>query len=372
MLLTAALTLAALVTAAALFVSGQGSPAAVAHLAFAIGIVPLIFAAMIHFVPVLTRTGEPAPWIRRLPWLAQAVGVLIALALQGVLPYHAVYAGAALDFLLAVALLVWMHGRARKTLGKPHPGWRWYAAALAALLGALLAVLLMPFFPAHWAAWRLLHLHLNTLGLVGLAAFGTIPLLLPTALGQADPQAAPWLYRKLWPVLAGVLLTAFGAAFYWPLAVAGSAILLAVLLGLPLHWRRHFGLKRLAEDGVATGLIAALTGFLLSLAAGSLHAAGLIAARPTLAVWAAAFLLPLVTSALSQLLPVWRWPGPKPPGRDAMRACLLGGARLRALAFLAGAGAVQAGFARPGAALVCAALGSFIVQLLRALRIERM
>ena len=36
-------------------------------------ITSLIFAAMIHFVPVLTRTGEPARWVGCLPWLAQAV-----------------------------------------------------------------------------------------------------------------------------------------------------------------------------------------------------------------------------------------------------------------------------------------------------------
>ena len=369
-LITVTVTLLSLFLAVALAVSGQGSPAAVAHLAFAIGIVPLIFAAMIHFVPVLTRTGEPARWVGRLPWLAQAVGGLIVLSLQGILPYHAVFAGALLAALLTSTLLVWIVGRARKCLGTPHPGWRWYVAALALLLAALAAVLLMPLLPAQWASWRLLHLHLNTLGLLGLAAFGTLPLLLPTALGQADPQAAPWLSRKLWPLLAGVLLVAVGAAFYWPLAVAGSAILLAIVLGLPLHWWRHFGRQRLV-DGVATGLIAAVAGFSLSLVAGNLHAAGLLVARPALAVWAAGFLLPLVTSALAQLLPVWRWPGPKPPGRDAMRACLLVGAHWRAAAFLAAAVLILAGFNLPGAVLLCAALAGFGLQLLRALRIAR-
>ena len=63
MLHTASLTLLALLGSAVLALSGVGSPLAVAHLAFAVGIVPLIFAAMSHFVPVLTRTGDPGRWI---------------------------------------------------------------------------------------------------------------------------------------------------------------------------------------------------------------------------------------------------------------------------------------------------------------------
>ena len=38
-----------------------------AHAAFAIGALPLIFAAMSHFVPVLTRSGGAEPGIHRLP-----------------------------------------------------------------------------------------------------------------------------------------------------------------------------------------------------------------------------------------------------------------------------------------------------------------
>ncbi len=56
MIPTASLSLLSLIASALLAVMGWGSPLAVAHLAFAVGIVPLIFAAMSHFVPVLTRT----------------------------------------------------------------------------------------------------------------------------------------------------------------------------------------------------------------------------------------------------------------------------------------------------------------------------
>ena len=71
MLQTASLTLLALLGSAVLALSGVGSPLAVAHLAFAVGIVPLILAAMSHFVPVLTRTGDPGRGITYLPIAAQ-------------------------------------------------------------------------------------------------------------------------------------------------------------------------------------------------------------------------------------------------------------------------------------------------------------
>ena len=55
----------------------------------------------------------------------------------------------------------------------------------------------------------------------------------------------------------------------------------------------------------------------------------------------AAFLLPLVTGALSQLLPVWRFPGPNSPARQAMRRQLVRFGRLRACLFpLAGAACI--------------------------------
>ena len=52
------------------------APAAVAHAAFAIGALPLIFAAMSHFVPVLTRSGGAEPGVHRLPLVLQAAGVV--------------------------------------------------------------------------------------------------------------------------------------------------------------------------------------------------------------------------------------------------------------------------------------------------------
>ncbi|WP_374266015.1 hypothetical protein, partial [Zoogloea sp.] len=59
------------------------APAAVAHAAFALGAMPLIFAAMGHFVPVLTRSGGAEPTIHRLPLAAQLAGAAAVGVLAG-------------------------------------------------------------------------------------------------------------------------------------------------------------------------------------------------------------------------------------------------------------------------------------------------
>lgn len=371
MVQTASLTLLALLLSAALALSGVGSPPAVAHLAFAVGILPLIFAAMIHFVPVLTRTGDPGRRIARLPWLAQFAGLLAVAALQGVLPRGLLYLAAATDFVLAGALLNWISGRARATLGSPHPGWRWYGAALGCLMLALLAVLLMGIWPAYWRALRLFHLHLNTIGLVGLAALGTLPVLLPTALGKPDPEAAGWLRRRLWLVAGGALVIATGAAVVWPFAAPGAALVLVAALGLLGQWMRRFGVRQLLADGVSVSLLAAVGGLLLALAFGVAHGAGLGDGRTTLAAWAIGFLLPLVSGALSQLLPVWRWPGPVTPERLEMRRKLAASGAWRGGLFFAAALAMLSGRAGLAAALLLPAMFLFAFGLLQAVRVRR-
>ena len=145
MITTASLSLLALIASATLALSGWGSPLAVAHLAFAVGIVPLIFAAMMHFVPVLTRTGDIGPRMARLPTVAQIVGLIAVSGMQGWLPYGIVYFAAVCDLLAAAILLNWIAYRVRATLGSPHPGWRWYGVAIGCLILALCCILLIPF-----------------------------------------------------------------------------------------------------------------------------------------------------------------------------------------------------------------------------------
>jgi hypothetical protein len=344
---------------------------AVLHLAFAVGIVPLIFAAMMHFVPVLTRTGSAGRLLAALPSVAQANGLLVVGALQGLLPYWLLHLAALLDLLLALVLLLWIGGRARATLGTPHPGWRWYAAALACLILALASVLAMAAWPSQWAAWRLLHLHLNTLGLVGLAALGTLPVLLPTAMGRADPDAGSWLRRRLWLAASGALLVAAGAAFHWVLAAIGAGLMLVAVLGLLGQWGHCFSFRAIAADGVGASLLAATGGLVLTLAAGIAHGAGLMVTPPTLLAWLLGFLLPLVSGALSQLLPVWRWPGPQSPARLEMRRRLATGGNLRAVFFLLAAAHALAGFAFAAVGFAAGGLIFFAVALVQAVRVRR-
>jgi len=231
--------------------------------------------------------------------------------------------------------------------------------------------------PEWRAATRLAHLHLNTLGLVGLAALGTLPVLLPTALAQSDPEAARWLQRMRWPMFTGVALVAFGAAISLQagigrlLAACGAAALMIVSILLAAQWLRRFGMPLLAGDGVALPLAAALLGFISSLLLGVAHAFGLMPGQATLLLWLPAFLLPLVTGALSQLLPVWRWPGPAIPARRQMRATLAWLGQVRALLWLAAGALLAAGEGLTGSLLLLVGLLSWGLNLAKALRIPR-
>jgi hypothetical protein len=82
-------------------------------------------------------------------------------------------------------------------------------------------VLLIPFWQNYWQALRLFHMHLNTLGLVGLAALGTLPVLMPTALGKPDPEAVAGCAAACgW--LPGALVVATGVVIAWPFAAPGA------------------------------------------------------------------------------------------------------------------------------------------------------
>ena len=236
---------------------------------------------------------------------------------------------------------------------------------------ALFVVPLLTAVPEWYGPLRAIHLHLNTLGLVGLAALGTLPVLLPTVLGQGDPDAAGWLRRRLWPALAGVFAVSLGAGLFWWLAVPGAAIFFVVSFGLLGQWIRRYGIRRLLSDGAAASLLAALLGLLLSLMAGVAHAANLLAARPAIAAWALGFLLPLVTGALTQLLPVWRWPGPVIPARALMREQLAMSGVWRAAFFFLGGLALLAGLPVVGGVFAGLAIGLFAFGLAQAMRVSR-
>jgi len=223
--------------------------------------------------------------------------------------------------------------------------------------------------PGYWHALRLFHMHLNTTGLLGLAALGTLPVLMPTALGKPDPEAAGWLRRRLWLFASGALVLATGVAIAWPFAAPGALLILVAAMGLAGQWVRRFGLVAVLRDGVAASLFASVLGLVISLIAGLLHGAGLLPTQPGLWVWGSGFLVPLVTGALSQLLPVWRWPGPATPARLTMRSRLAATGRWRGLLFFAAAGALLVGLDALGAACLVAGLALFVVGVLRAVQV---
>lgn len=311
-------------------------PAPTFHIVFAAGAMPLVFGAIIHFVPVLTRTTTPGRLLRSLPLAVQLAGIVTPLALAGVLPGWSLHAAASVVALAALILILWITRRLRATLGAPHPGARWYGAALLCLFFAVSLVPVWLAKPELGAALRLFHLHLNTLGFIGLAALGTLPVLLPTALGKPDTDAAARLRRDLPIAVGGVVLIAAGASGGAWLALLGAVLLLWVVANNLLAWQRAFGLKSIVGAGAAASLLAATTGLALLLLLGMAHGLGLVAARPAIAAFVAAFLLPLVTGALSQLLPVWRHPGSNSPQRRALHERLAWSGRLRAVLFLAG------------------------------------
>ncbi|MDP1651123.1 MAG: hypothetical protein Q8L56_00185 [Rhodocyclaceae bacterium] len=311
-------------------------PAPTFHIIFTAGAMPLICGAIIHFVPVLTRSSTPSRAIYYLPLPVQLAGIATPLGLAGILPVWSLHAAATTVSLAALALTVWIARRLRTTLGAPHPGARWYGAALLCLFFAVSLVPVWLAIPELRPALRLFHLHLNTLGFIGLAALGTLPVLLPTVLGRQDTDAANRLRRDL-PVAAGgaVLVAAGATAAIW-LAVLGALLLAWVAGRNLLAWQRVFGMRAIVGAGGTASLAVATAGFMLLLLAGIAHGMGWIAARPALAAYIALFLLPLVTGALSQLLPVWRYPGSDSPMRRAMSLRLARGGRLRAALFLAG------------------------------------
>jgi hypothetical protein len=344
---------------------GHPSPPAAAHLVLAVGIMPLIFAAISHFVPVLTRSSHAHRSVLLAPLLLQLAGVLAFLDFTGAVPAGSTPAAVA-ALLVAILFSGWLWRRARHTLGRPHPGWLWYFAAMVFLGLALLLVPALNWWPQARNELRLLHLHLNTLGFVGLTALGTLQVLLPTVLSSPDAEAAQRLRHELPMAASGALLVAIGSAGWPPLALAGAVMYLAVVFRIGLAWLRRHGWRNLAGDGAAAPLAAALAGFLLLLVLGIAHALKALDGRDAVPAFVVAFLLPLLTGALTQLLPVWFHPGKRTPTRTRMHTTLRCGGALRALLFVLGGVLLALGIDE-GIWLAVAGIFSFSAALTRSL-----
>ncbi len=332
--------------------------AAHVHLVFALGVMPLIMAAMAHFVPVLTRTGAAARQVELLAGLAWQAGVLAAAFFAFALPESVRLLAALLALLAAARLAGWQWMRAKAALGSPHPGVYWYLAALLCLMLSLLAVAAMGVWPDQSLAFKHLHLHLNIFGFVGLAAIGTLQVLLPTAAGRSDPGAAGRLRTDLPLALGGVLSISFGAAWLPLLSWLGVILWLVPLARLGRSWWLLFYNDIFSWHGASPLLAAAGAGYFLALAAGGMHAAGWVESAAAGHLLAFAFLFPLVSGAAGQLLPLWLRPGRQMEWHALARRRLTYGSGARALLLLA-AGLLALAGVRWGAVLALAGLLPF-------------
>ena len=349
----------------ALLQSGGASVLASTHLVFAVGVLPLIFGAIAHFVPVLTRSGGAPRVVGLAPLPLQLAGGLVFLYFSGALGNGALHAAAAIVLVVSLGFAGWLVLRARQTLGQPHPGWRWYLASIAVFIVGVALVPAMTYWPESRQVLRLFHLHLNTLGFIGLTAIGTLQVLLPTVLSGHDADAAARLRSDLPWAFGGVFAVAIGAALWWPLSLLGALLLAGVAGRLGRSWWRRYGPLALINDGASAALAAALCGFLLLLALGVAHGFGAMSGHDAVSAFIAAFLLPLVTGALSQLLPVWRYPVRRTAVRDRMREVLIYGGGGRAALFIA-SGVLLAFDSSYGLWLTVVALLLFLRALLRA------
>jgi len=366
----AALVLTAVVCFAAAFVLPWAfplPPATHVHLALAMGIMPLIFGAMTHFVPVLTRSAAPHAGVRIIPVLMLAAGVLAVFSFAAANQFY--YFAALLAFIAAAIFFYWITCRASGPLNKPHPCLHWYLAAIACLMLALAAAAAMVLWPEQRLALKRLHLHLNVLGFVGLTAIATLQVLLPTAVGRFDPQAAGRLRQDLKWALGGTLLIAVGAAWFKPLAWLGAVMWAAPLLRLGKAWLALYAAEIRRLHGVVPSLALALAGFAAALLFGVLYGNGILGTTGTAHAFILAFLFPLVTGAASQLLPVWIRPGPQTPWHAQTRQKLGLAGGIRGILFFAGGILLGLGW-RGGLLLAMAALIAFLIQLVLAATVK--
>lgn len=364
LVLTAAASFAAAVALPLLY---PLPPAAHIHLALAVGVMPLIIGAMIHFVPVLTRSAIAPVGVRLMPLLMLIAGMLAFFSFAA--PSRAYYLAAFIALAVAMVFALWIINRAIYTIGKPHPCLYWYLGAIACLILALAAVFVMVFWPEQRQALKNLHLHLNALGFIGLTAIATLQVLLPTVAGRPDPQAGLRLRRDLKWALGGTLLISFGAAWFKPLAYLGALLWLVPLARLGKAWFTLYFREIVRLHGASSSLAAALAGFVSVLLFGVLHADGIMGTTATAHAFILAFLFPLVTGAASQLLPIWARPGMQTAWHAQMRQRMGAGGGFRALLFLAGGILLGLGW-RGGLVLSVAALLAFLLQLASTARLH--
>lgn len=336
------------------------------HIVFSIGIIPLILAAMVHFLPVLARSKKPNKWINLLPLLALLSGLLITSHFafpQVVTTGH--YFGATVIIIVVANLGIWAFHLKSQCIGTPHPCLDWYLAAIYCLLIALSAIVITYFIPSQRAEFRLLHLHLNTLGFIGITALGTLQVLMPTVAQCPDPAVASRMRQYLKWMVIGTFMIAFCAAWYPKLAWVGVMLLAIPVFGIAWSWLQLYREKIFKWNGVAPVLAAALSGFVIALVIGTAHAYGQHHFNP-IALFIITFMMPLVMGAVSYLLPLWLKPGQQTIWHQTSRTHLAANGALRALIFLVGGILVSLGY-ETGWYLVALAAVAFLAKTIKLL-----
>lgn len=358
-----AVTLLTFIVASSLSAVRGGATIISYHIIFAIGVVPLILGAIIHFVPVLTRSRSPATIIRILPFIALFGGFMVTMyfAFPKTLPYgHTL--GASIIVIAVVSLVVWAYRLRLKAIGNPHSCLDWYLAALLCLLIALGAILVGYFIPSQHTTLRLIHLHLNTLGFISFTAIGTLQVLMPTVAQRPDPNVASRMHNQLKWIVAGTFIIAFGTAWHHNLTWIGLALLVIPIFRIFKSWIQLYSKDIFRIHGAAPALAVALCGYVIALIIGSIYAYHQSQFNP-IATFIIAFLMPLVTGAVSFLLPLWLRPGQQTPWHLAARKHLGFSGGLRALILMTGGIMVGLGY-EPGWYLAIFAVGTFAIQTL--------
>ena len=313
MALPALVFLALVAFAAALLWSPHAGRAAALHLILAVGAMPLIFGAMSHFIPVLTRTRNAAAGLVSLPVLALAGGALAVGALSLARPVLGALCGGAAG-----------RGRSqRATRLEPAPTRR--DAGPAPPLPGLVRnrAGLSRAGPARHSRQRDLaaaddrpapssspsqHARLRRADCREHARRAAADRCRQTR-SASRPAAAPRSAVGGRRHAAGRLSA---AAWIGPLAWIGGALWAVPLVRLGASWLRLYRAEILALHGAAPLLAAALAGLAFSLIFGAMApmavAEWLRPTEPALA-FVSGFMLPLVSGAASQLLPVWLRPG---------------------------------------------------------------
>lgn len=287
------------------------------HMVFALAVLPLITAAMQHFVPVLTRGRSVG---RLLEWLPVGLGLVgsgLLLVFAGVLAWGWIAPLAGLVLLAAAWMWVWMRQRAKNALGGAHPGLAWYVAAMLCLMLGMAAAAMIPLWPQWHLQLRQFHLHINLYGFIALTAVGTLQVLFPTATGSADSGVSRRLRQDLkWAVLGAVLLALGQTLELLWLSVPGVLFWLWPLGRMALAWLRLDGLRVFAWHGAAPVLAAAALGLALALLG------VLIPGVEGFDSFLVGFMFPLISGAATQLLPIWLRPGRQTAWHATARAAM--------------------------------------------------